>query len=154
MTVSIAATLGCAREKKPDQYRNSVLSDLPFVYKMTVQQGNIVTEEMVDQLEYGMTKSQVRFLLGTPLLADMFHSDRWDYTYTIKRGHAPMQTQRMTLYFENDALMRIEGAMQPNPERALTSAEQREIITKVPDWRDNRGVINRTLNAIGVETRD
>ena len=90
--LALAATSGCARNKKDDEYRNSVLSELPFVYKMTVQQGNIITEEMVDQLQLGMNKSQVRYLLGTPLLADMFHTNRWDYTYTIRRGHSPMKS--------------------------------------------------------------
>jgi outer membrane protein assembly factor BamE len=144
---------GCARDKKDDEYRSSVLSDLPFVYKMTVQQGNIVTEEMVDQLELGQTKSQVRYLLGTPLLADMFHTNRWDYTYTIRRGHAPMQMTRLTLFFEDDALTRIESPMRPDPNRALAVADEREVVVKVPDWQDNRGLINRTLNSLGLERK-
>jgi outer membrane protein assembly factor BamE len=119
---------------------------------MTVQQGNIITEEMVDQLELGMSRSQVRYLLGTPLLTDMFHTDRWDYTYTIRRGHEPMQTKRLTLFFEEDSLARIDGAMQPNPSRAIAAEDERELVVPVPDWKDNRGLINKALNTIGVET--
>lgn len=152
--LSIATTIGCARNKKDDEYRSSVLSDLPFVYKMTVQQGNLITEEMVDQLQLGMTKSQVRYLLGTPLLADMFHTNRWDYTYTIERGHEPMVIKPLTVFFQDDALSRIDGAMQPNPERALAAQNDPEVVIKVPDWQDKRGLINRTLTTIGLEPEE
>jgi hypothetical protein len=66
--LTIAAQVGCARKERDDIYRNSMLSSLPFVYKMPVQQGNIVTRDMVDQLQPGMNKAQVRYLLGTPML--------------------------------------------------------------------------------------
>jgi outer membrane protein assembly factor BamE len=154
VVLSLASVAGCARREKDEAYRSPMLADLPFVYKMTVQQGNIITEEMVDQLELGMTKSQVRYLLGTPLLTDMFHTNRWDYTYTIRRGHEPMQTKRLTLFFDEDSLSRIDGAMQPNPSRAIAAEDERELVVKVPDWKDNRGLINKTLNAIGVEPQN
>lgn len=131
-----------------------MLSDLPFVYKMTVQQGNLITADMVDQLQLGMTKSQVRYLLGTPLLEDMFHTNRWDYTYTIQRGHEPMSTKRLTVFFTDDALSRIEGSLQPNAERAVAAEDELEVVVKVPDWRDNRGLINRTLTTIGLEPKE
>jgi outer membrane protein assembly factor BamE len=120
---------------------------------MTVQQGNIINEEMIDQVELGMSKSQVRYLLGTPLLTDIFHSDRWDYTYTLRRGHDPMETKRLTLYFEDDALVRIEGAVQPDPSRSLAAEGEREVVISVPDWQDKRGLISRTLGSIGLEKR-
>jgi outer membrane protein assembly factor BamE len=62
-----------------------------------------------------------------------------------------MEIKRLTLYFEEDALSRIDGAMQPDPDRALEAEEAREVVVEVPDWKNNRGLINRTLNAIGVE---
>jgi outer membrane protein assembly factor BamE len=154
LVILAVAAPGCARNKKDDEYRNSVLSDLPFVYKMTVQQGNIITEEMVDQLQLGMNKSQVRYLLGTPLLADMFHTNRWDYTYTIRRGHSPMKTERLTLFFTDDALTRIDGYLQPNPDRIVAAEDEREVVIKVPDWQDKQGLINRALNTIGLEPQD
>lgn len=118
---------------------------MPFVYRMTVQQGNIITEEMVDELRPGMTKRQVRFLLGTPLLTDFFHSDRWDYTYTIRRRHEPMQIKRLTLFFEDDELARIEGDLRPNLERAETR-EREDLIVTVPDWEDRRGLFRRAVD--------
>jgi outer membrane protein assembly factor BamE len=147
---------GCARGKKQeDPYgSDSVLSNLPFVYKMTVQQGNIITEPMVNRIELGMNREQVRYVLGTPLLTDMFHTNRWDYIYTIRRGHKPMETKRLTLWFENDQLVNIEGFAEPAPDPTLAAQEEETMIVEVPDWKDNRGIINRALNAVGVETAD
>ncbi len=148
-------TAGCARGNRADNpHRSSVLSNLPFVYKMTVQQGNIITEGMINQVELGMSPAQVRFLLGTPLLTDMFHTNRWDYVYTIRRGHEPMEIKRLTLWFEEDQLVSIEGFAQPDPGQALAEQEEEMVIIDVPDWRDDRGIITRTLNAVGVDTEE
>ncbi len=156
LAIPLAATsllAGCAGEEKPDEYQRSALERLPFVYKMTVQQGNILTEEMVDQLKPGMTKRQVRYLLGTPLLTDFFHTDRWDYTYTIRRGHQDMQIKTLTLHFEEDALVRIEGDLRPDPSRA-SAREPEEIVVSVPDYKERKGLIRRGLEVIGLETAD
>jgi len=144
------AVVGCAREEKPDDYQTSVLEDLPFVYKMTVQQGNIITEQMVDKLELGMNKRQVAFLLGTPLLTDFFHTNRWDYVYTIKRGHQSMEQRSLTLYFKDDALVRIAGDMHPDPNRKAAQ-EPSEILVTVPDYKERKGLITRGLEAVGLE---
>lgn len=144
---------GCAGEEKPDEYQRSTLERLPFVYKMTVQQGNIITEEMVDQLQLGMTKTQVRYLLGTPVLTDFFHADRWDYTYSIQRGHQDMEVKKLTLYFQDDALARVEGDLRPDPNRAA-GREPKEIVVPVPDYEKRQGVIRRGLKAIGLEPAD
>ena len=85
------------------------------VHKLEIQQGNLVTADALEQLKIGMTRKQVKFLLGTPLLQDPFHHDRWDYLYTLKVSRQPLQQQRLTLYFEGDTLSRIEkvGLDQP-----------------------------------------
>jgi outer membrane protein assembly factor BamE len=147
---AIAAQIGCARNKKDDQYRDSALSDLPFVYKMPVQQGNIISKEMLDQLELGMTKDQVRYLLGTPALTDMFHTDRWDYTYTMQRGNAPMEKKPLTLFFLDDALVRIQGFVPPDPDQGIPGEDNEEVVVKVPDWNQKKGLVGRTLDAVGL----
>ena len=148
--VTVAAASGCARERQGAAPRESRLANLPFVYRMTVQQGNIVAEEMVDGLELGMNRAQVQYVLGSPMLADLFHTDRWDYTYTIRRGHQPMEVKPLTLWFEDDQLVRIDGR-QPNPERALQAQERREIVIDVPDWQDRSNLLGRALNAVGAK---
>ena len=85
----------------------------PGVYKMDVAQGNEVTQEMVDQLRPGMTQSQVRYVMGTPLLTDTFNQNRWDYIYQMVEEDERTEKRRVTLYFENNRLVRLEGDLRP-----------------------------------------
>ncbi len=77
----------------------------PGVYKINVEQGNIVTQEMVDQLKPGMNRRQVRFILGTPLVEDTFNQNRWDYLYVKRNGEKVLSESRLTVEFEGDALV-------------------------------------------------
>jgi len=80
------------------------------VYRMTVQQGNFLDARQVVQVKEGMTRAQVRFLLGTPMLPDAFDRDRWDYLYTLDLGKNEKPTrQRLTIYFADDKVSRIEN---------------------------------------------
>lgn len=85
-----------------------------FPYRPDVQQGNWITSEQVAQLQVGMTREQVRFILGTPTLQDIFHANRWDYPYMNKPGYGDQTERRFTAWFENDQLARWEGDQQPN----------------------------------------
>lgn len=84
------------------------ISWLP-IYRIPVYQGNYIDSSVVAQLRPGMTKNQVKLLLGTPLLTDLFHPNRWDYVYTFGKGGGIREERRVTLYFEGDILNRIEG---------------------------------------------
>lgn len=78
------------------------------IHKPDVQQGNVLVPEMLAQLHIGLSKKQVRFLMGTPIINDAFHPDRWDYVYLLKaQGKAPVE-QRVTVFFDNDAVTRLE----------------------------------------------
>ena len=83
----------------------------PFsAYRMEIQQGNYVSQEMVDQLKPGMTRDQVRFVLGTPLLTDIFHDNRWDYVYRRQRANSrEVEERRLSVFFAGDRLSRVEG---------------------------------------------
>lgn len=86
----------------------------PGVYKVGIQQGHIITQEMVDQLKLGMSKRQVRFVLGNTLLPDTFNDDRWDYPYSVRRGSKGDITQYVyTVHFANDKLVKTEGDYLP-----------------------------------------
>ena len=79
------------------------------VYRMDIQQGNLLDSEQVEQLEVGMTRSQVRFLLGTPMVIDSFNPDRWDYVYRLQRGHErKIGKHHLVVWFESDKVTRIE----------------------------------------------
>lgn len=84
-------------------------SDLLDPYRVDIRQGNYVTQEMISQLKPGMTKDQVRFVLGTPLVADIFHAERWDYLYRFKPGSGEVQQRHVSVYFEQGKLARVGG---------------------------------------------
>jgi len=85
----------------------------PGVYKIDVEQGNIVTQEMADQLKPGMSRRQVRFILGTPLVEDTFNQERWDYPYVKRNGVNVLSESRMTVVFDGDALLNVRGDYLP-----------------------------------------
>lgn len=99
---------------------------LPFVYRIDVQQGNVVTQEMLAQLKPGMEKNKVRYIMGSPLVVDVFHEDRWDYLYSFQSGSGQREQRRVTLYFKDDRLASIDG----NVRAAQTKLE-------MPARRDN-----------------
>ena len=82
-------------------------------YRPDIQQGNFVSQEMLTQLKVGQTREQVRFLLGTPLLTDMFHADRWDYPFYLARGNGELTTSRVTVYFKDGVVERFDGGNLP-----------------------------------------
>ncbi|MEW6728689.1 MAG: outer membrane protein assembly factor BamE [Pseudomonadota bacterium] len=82
------------------------------VYKMDIHQGNILDEDKVKGLRLGMTENEVRFLLGSPMLVDVFHQHRWDYIYYNKPGKDEPQQRRISLFFESGRLARIEPPLE------------------------------------------
>jgi outer membrane protein assembly factor BamE len=83
-------------------------------YRPDIQQGNFVSQEMLTQLKLGQTRDQVKFILGTPLLADAFHANRWDYPFYLARGNGELTTSRVTVFFKDDKLERIDGGNLPS----------------------------------------
>lgn len=96
-------------------------SGFPGVYKIDIPQGNLVSQENVNKLRPGMTKRQVRFVLGTPLVQDTFHADRWDYIYTLKDVDGSYTRKRLTLTFSDGRLSGLNGDYRPG---TTTSSEQ------------------------------
>ena len=90
----------------------------PGVYKIDIQQGNVVTQDMIDQLRPGMTRRQVRFIMGNPLINDTFHANRWDYLYSIQPGGGARQQERVSLMFDSsDHLVGLAGDFMPGVSR-------------------------------------
>ncbi|MCV6610303.1 MAG: outer membrane protein assembly factor BamE [Amphritea sp.] len=94
-------------------------AEFPGVYKIDIPQGNLVTQEMVDQLRPGMTQSQVRYVMGTPLVTDSFNKNRWDYLYRFKSGETGEITQeRITLQFDDAGrLTGLAGDFRPGTQQ-------------------------------------
>lgn len=80
----------------------------PFVYRIDVEQGNIIDDAKLEQVKVGMTKKQVEFLLGSPLIEDTFNPDRWDYFYSFQTGKGNYTRSRVTLFFDADKLKLVE----------------------------------------------
>jgi outer membrane protein assembly factor BamE len=85
------------------------------IYKIDVQQGNVVTQEMLNQLSIGMPMSKVRFIMGTPVIVDVFHQQRWDYIYSFQPSgkERDREQRRISLFFENSNLVKIDGDIKP-----------------------------------------
>lgn len=79
-------------------------------YKVEIRQGNLITQDMRAKIKVGMTQSQVRAALGAPLIVDPYHPERWDYYYSLVQQGEPVESQRLTLFFDKDVLKRIEDA--------------------------------------------
>jgi len=99
------------------------------IYKVDVRQGNLVTQEMVEQLELGIPAEKVRFIMGTPLVVDVFHQNRWDYLYSYQASDDEQREQRrISLYFDgNQFLQRVEGDVK-------ISQRRKQKPTPLPDF--------------------
>ncbi|HEX5364297.1 MAG TPA: outer membrane protein assembly factor BamE [Gallionella sp.] len=103
---------------------SSLSTPLLSPYKMDIRQGNFISPEMRDKLKLGMSRQQVRYVLGTPMVSDVFHENRWDYAYRLEQGGKLVEEQHLTAFFEGDNLVRVEdnghvleglAAMVPDP---------------------------------------
>ena len=83
-------------------------------YRIEVVQGNFVSKEQVQALRPGMTRNQVKEILGTPLIASVFHADRWDYAFTIRRKGTPPQQRKLSVFFQNDLFLKVESEDLPS----------------------------------------
>lgn len=102
----------------------NVLTDRLNPHRIDVRQGNYVDQEMVARLKKGMTREQVRFALGTPLVVDAFHANRWDYVYTFRPGRGEAQQRVLSVFFDGDRLDRVEGDVQSGDAQAQSAAAQ------------------------------
>jgi len=105
----------------------------PGVYKIDIQQGNVVTQDMIDELRPGMSKAQVRYIMGNPLITDTFHAKRWDYLYSLQVGGGKKSQKRMSLYFnEQDQLIAVSGDFRLKPGQTRDDAIFGEETTEKP----------------------
>ena len=101
-------------------------------YKIDIQQGNVVTSEQAQALKPGMPRSQVRDILGSPLLTSVFHADRWDYVFTFQRQGLPLQQRKLALFFKGDLLERVESDALPSEAEFVSSLDVRRATDKPP----------------------
>lgn len=125
---SLAALAGCS---SLDGASNRIAS-IVTPYKVDVVQGNFVSREQVEALQPGMSRQQVREILGTPLVTSLFHADRWEYVFTLKRPGEEVQSRKLTVFFKGDVLDRSEGDEMPTETEFVASLGSRNAKGKVP----------------------
>ncbi|MGK0248472.1 MAG: outer membrane protein assembly factor BamE [Oleispira sp.] len=109
---------------------------IPKVYKLTVQQGNIVTQDMIDELKVGMTKRQVAYVMGTPLIRSPYQQERWDYLYTLERRDKVVKNYQVTLFFKDELYTRLEGEVpqeeEPESEQEVLEDKKENNLLEIP----------------------
>ena len=109
---------------------STIASDVPFVYEIDIDQGNVVDQDMVNQLRPEMTKRQVIYIMGSPLLIDPFKNNRWDYIYSEQPGGEDRIQQRIALFFSGDSLVHVGGDLTPGANPA--PPESKEMTIEAP----------------------
>ncbi|NJN52457.1 MAG: outer membrane protein assembly factor BamE [Gammaproteobacteria bacterium] len=95
----------------------------PRVHRITIQQGNVMTQEMIDKLKPGMTRRQVAFVMGEPVIRNSFNPDRWDYVYSVLIPNIGTEQVRMSLFFENEKLTHFSGDLAPSDTTATEPSD-------------------------------
>lgn len=129
LTLAVAAALaGCnSLDGAAHRVANAITP-----YKVEVVQGNFVSKEQVQALQPGMSRQQIRDILGTPLVTSVFHADRWEYVFTIKRPDVDPQVRKLTVFFEGDRFVRAEGDEMPSEAEFVASLKGLKGKPKVP----------------------
>jgi len=123
------------------------IADSITPYKVEVVQGNFVSKEQVQALKAGISRQQVRDMLGTPLITDVFHADRWDYVFTLKRQGVQEQARRLTLFFKGDTLERFEGDEMPSEAEFVATLDNKRKDAKVPVLEASEEMLNKASTA-------
>jgi outer membrane protein assembly factor BamE len=140
--------LSCSKSYVPGIPKLSDINDLKFVHKIDIQQGNVVTQNMLAQLEVGMNKEKVQFIMGTPIIMDTFNSHRWDYIFTYDRKREFLSKRTITLYFEGDSLSVIKGNIKA-AEKELVAKRHEDAEVLVPRF-VKRSMKERILNKLSL----
>jgi len=148
--IAIQALTACSSTKTLNEEMLAAADKLPGVYKIDVRQGNLVTQEMINQLRPGMNKRQVTFILGTPLLVDPFHKDRWDYFYDLKTAGKQAKQERITVFFANNELVNLRGNFKPSNQFQPMMINT-EVVDVPKREKEEQGLIEKALHSLGIE---
>ncbi len=135
--LAVLALGGCSTVESVTSGLNEPASLKGFIafvspYKPDVIQGNVVTTEQITQVKPGMTKVQVKEILGSPLITDPFHADRWDYVFTLRRQGFDDQQRAFAVLFEKDAVLKIDAPVLPSEDEFVASISRKKLPTSTP----------------------
>ncbi len=129
MVAGVGALVGCGSFNSASGRVAGIVSP----YKIDIVQGNFVSKEQVAAVKVGMARAQVREILGTPLLASMFHADRWDYVFTFQRQGAEPQARKVSVFFKGNVLDRLDSDTLPTEAEFVSSLDSGRRSGKVPE---------------------
>ncbi len=145
--IGMVAVSGCSSVDKTTDAASESASSWSLVHRQTIQQGNVLSQKQLDEVQIGMSREEIRQALGTPSLVDVFHQERWDYLYWLQiPGDEPV-LKTLTLHFDNGYLDRITGDYEP--EESINEEEKR-VVVDVPDYR-GKGLFRRALDTVGLD---
>jgi outer membrane protein assembly factor BamE len=121
---------------------------IPGVYRIDMQQGNVIEQEMLDKLRPGMEKSQVHFIMGTPTIVDPFHNDRWEYIYTYSKGGKRRTQRHITIFFEDDKLTYLDGSVVKGVRKPPEEYRKERKTVDVPLKRKKDGFFSKLKNVL------
>lgn len=127
---------------------------LPGVYRISIMQGNVIEQSMLDRLKPGMEKRQVKFIMGTPTIMDPFHPNRWDYIYTFTRGAEQRDQRHLALYFVNDKLAYLDGDVKTSLRKPPESLKKSKIVEVPLRKQKPQSVLDRVLNKLPLVGKD
>ena len=130
----------------------TVLNNIPGVYTLEIQQGNIIDQTMIDQLRPGMNKRQVLYIMGSPMLDNVFHKNRWDYLYSDKLDGEDRVQKQMSLFFENDQIVGIQGDFKPGAVPLLKASAETSV--DVPKRDLDRTLWEKITGLVGYDDLD
>ena len=126
--------IGCANPRLPGTKYLSI-NELPFVHKIDIQQGNVITQDMLGSLEQGMDKKRIKYIMGTPSIRDTFNYSTWDYFFSHRFKDEYTESRRITLHFDdNEKLAFISGNVQPS-ETTIPIKKFKDVKVSVPRYK-------------------
>jgi len=131
---------------------STILNNLPGVYSLEIQQGNIITQAMIDQLRPGMNKRQVIYIMGSPMLDNFFHKNRWDYLYSAHPTGGEKIQQQISLLFENDQIVSIQGDFRPSTTQ--TPMVSNESTVEIPKRYLDKTLWEKITGFLGISNND
>jgi outer membrane protein assembly factor BamE len=152
-SLALAALAGCAADSKPGSLHAAPGLPALAVYRADVLQGNVITPDLLAALQPGMSRERVRAVLGTPMLEDPFHPERWDYLYSERHAYQVREQRHVTLYFDGDRLDYIAGDVVPTPGaryHQLLAANTRTTINVPPAPPPAKGLLERIGRRVGL----
>ncbi len=126
--------------------------NMPLLYKIDIQQGNVIEQDMLNKLRPGMNKNQVKFIMGTPVIVDPFHNERWEYIFSFQEGGGVREQRHITLHFEDEKLSHVSGDIEvshvPRVESEIITEDDAIVVPEGSYNKDEKGFFGKLWDKV------